>query len=198
MTGISIMNSNIRDLKSKRYSIENINRDVSMLVSISNRIYTVDDRIESDIINDRDFESEYRYMDFLRNGLLIFSNDDSVKLDSMMDMKFRALIDYREDSILCDNADVFHDRNSSLNRGIRSILKSSISNSLESNDVKLKEVLDSYDKSYYRSIIVGSFLVIAFVVLFVLLLKDMVILMKSNTRTRSTIEDLFRYIKSKK
>lgn len=195
--GISVIDSNIRDLRYKRYSIENINQNVSMLVSISNRMYSLDDRIISDIINERNFESQYRYMDILGNGLLVFSHSDSVKLDSIMDLKFQSLRNFREDSILCDNVDHYQNINSQLNGNIRLILKSSISRSLDQNEAKLNEVLDSYDRNYYRSIVVGSLLVIFFIILLVMLFKDMVILMRTNKRTKSTIEDLIRYIKSK-
>ncbi len=195
--GISVIDSNIRDLRYKRYSIENINQNVSMLVSISNRMYSLDDRIISDIINERNFESQYRYMDILGNGLLVFSHSDSVKLDSIMDLKFQSLRNFREDSILCDNVDHYQNINSQLNGNIRLILKSSISRSLDQNEAKLNEVLDSYDRNYYRSIVVGSLLVIFFIILLIMLFKDMVILMRTNKRTKSTIEDLIRYIKSK-
>lgn len=195
--GISVIDSNIRDLRYKRYSIESINQNVSMLVSISNRMYSLDDRIISDIINERNFESQYRYMDILGNGLLVFSHSDSVKLDSIMDLKFQSLRNFREDSILCDNVDHYQNINSQLNGNIRLILKSSISRSLDQNEAKLNEVLDSYDRNYYRSIVVGSLLVIFFIILLIMLFKDMVILMRTNKRTKSTIEDLIRYIKSK-
>lgn len=198
LTGISIMDSNIRDLKSKRDFIENINTDVSMLVSISNRIYTLDDRIDTDISRDVDFESNSKYMSLLSDGLFIFSNADSAKLDSMMDLKFSVLRDYKEDTVYCDDDIQYHSRNVIINREIRKILKSSISNSLDCNNKKLKEVLDDYEDSYNKSIIAGSIIIFLLAVLLAWLLRDVVILIRSNTRTKSTIEDLFRYIKSKK
>jgi hypothetical protein len=196
--GISIINSNINDLKTKRDSIEKINQGVSILVSLSNTIYTLDDRITANIISNKDYSSESSQMQTFRDGLLIFSPSENRKLDSLMNLKFENYRMYVEDTLYCNDWERYSSRNRIINSDLRTTLRSSISNLLDTNEDKLKDVLDEYDKSYFKYMVIGCILVLVFSGLLILVLFDFTRLVRSNNRTKSTIEDLFRYIQSKK
>lgn len=196
--GISVINSSINDLKDKRSSIESINRNVSILISLSNRAYSLDDKISSNIIQDKNFDKEVDQMDVFNDGIFIFSEGENHKLDSLINLKLENLRVYKEDTLYCYKLDYYYSKNQLINSEIRRNLKDSISKSLGDNNKKLKEILDDYDNSYFKYVIVGSVLVVLFTIFAILLVLDFARLVKSNNRTRSTIEDLFRYIKSKK
>ena len=67
--GISTINSNISDLRSKRTTIRNINTDILLLNSIYSRIYLLDDQITLGLISNKSISREYNHIEILQNGI---------------------------------------------------------------------------------------------------------------------------------
>ncbi len=194
--GASIIDSNIDEIRSKKLNIENINQNVSILVLVSNRMYGLDDQITSKLLKNREFKNESNQISIFKDGFINFSNADKHKIDSLIDLKFENIRSYKEDSLLCGDADRYLVENMSINTEIRKILKKSIGESLKQNDEKLKLVLQEYDLNYKKYILNGALIIFIFFALGFLLVNDLSKIVRSHDRYKSTIDDLLLYIKS--
>ncbi len=196
--GISTINSNISDLRSKRTTIRNINTDILLLNSIYSRIYLLDDQITLGLISNKSISREYNHMEILQNGISIFSKNDSLKIDSLFKLKMDNVLLYGKDTIGCNDLSLYYKTKFELNSQIRIKIRSLVVRYLEENNKNLESVLDEYERSYFKYIIFGSSMIIIFTFMGILLLKDMIILIRTNYRTNTTIDNLLRYIKDQK
>lgn len=196
--GISAINSNIRDLRHKRDDIKNINININLINSISTRIYVLDDRIMSNLITEKDFIREYNQITILKDGLRIFSKEENNNLDSLISLNLDNIRQYSKDSIKCSTLAVYYKKKIIISSQIKRSLNLLVQKYIDSNNKKLQEVLDSYEKSYFEYIIVGSSVVVVLTLIGIMLIMDMITLVRSNYRTNSTIDGLIRYMKSKR
>ena len=196
--GIGFIESSIKELRSKRVEIENINSNVSILVLVSNRIYTLDDRITSHLISDKDFKSESNQIGYFTNGLTMFSKSEATKIDSLMRLKEENIKNYKEDVLLCKDMSHYYKKNMEINSYLRKELKVSITKYLQENNKKLSIVLDEYENKFYGYIIVGILIIASFISLGIFLVRDIVKMANLSNRLTTTIDDLLRYMSSKK
>jgi len=137
-------------------------------------------------------------MEILQNGISIFSKNDSLKIDSLFKLKMDNVLLYGKDTIGCNDLSLYYKTKFELNSQIRIKIRSLVVRYLEENNKNLESVLDEYERSYFKYIIFGSSMIIIFTFMGILLLKDMIILIRTNYRTNTTIDNLLRYIKDQK
>lgn len=196
--GISTINSNIRDLKQQRSEIRNINNNITLLNLISSRIYILDDRITSSLIGEGDFIREYRQIVILRNGLTIFSSEENTKLDSLIDISLDNINMYSKDTTNTKALGKYYSKKIETNTNIRKMINVLVVKYIDDNNKNLNKVLDDYEKSYYKYIVIGSSMVVLFTFIGFLLIRDMIILVRSNYRVNSTIDDFIRFMRNKR
>lgn len=194
--GATVISDNITEIRMQGVRIENINHNVSILVLVSNRIYGIDDQITSKLLKNREFSKETSQISIFKDGLIKFSPVDSSTIDSLMKLKSDNIKMYREDSLACGDANRYLVENMSINIEIRKILKNSIEQALDENNQKLKVVVQEYNSNYKKYIVHGAVIIVVFLSLGFLLIKDLAKLVRSNDRSKSTINDLLIYIKS--
>lgn len=189
--------SAIRELKNKKFEIESVNFNLSTAILVSSRIEDLSDRISLSLIDGRDFSNDSSQMQFLNDGLILFSDSDKKRIEDLMNMRMDNIRIYKEDSGLFSNFKHYYRSNITINSEIRKITKKSISESITNNEKKLNGFIKEYDRILYFYIIIGILLFLLSLFFGYLLLNDIVKIYNSNNRLTTTINNLISYMLSK-